>query len=115
MDLTTEMQKYRSILTDSETLPHCDDPEIMKSLSEWVHGFCKNESEKRRVSENIQRAEDSLRWLENKINALEKLLVKKPSKIKEIKQLQHQMRELELKLAFDPTYGAEIKNPENLL
>ena len=48
-------------------------------------------------------------WCQNAIKKLEELLVKKPSKRREIEQLKHQIREKELKLAFDPQYGGEVK------
>lgn len=113
MNLTEELARFKAIVNegfdDSDIKPHSADADVMKSLQDFVQAWCKGEDDKRRVSANIIRAEREIKWLEDKIAELEKLLEKKPSKIKEIKTLQHQMRERELHLAFDPWYGAEIK------
>jgi len=42
-----------------------------------------------------------IKWLENKISELSQQLTKKPSKIKHIKCLERQIKEINLKLTFE--------------
>jgi wobble nucleotide-excising tRNase len=83
--------------------------EFHESLKNFVSGWCADQDMKRRIEENIQRANYEIGWLQNEIGKLELQLVHKPSVIRQINQLQHQILELKVKMAFDPTYGAEIE------
>jgi hypothetical protein len=75
----------------------------------FVDAWAKDSAFKQRAEQNSRQAEHEIEWCQNAIKKLEELLIRKPSKIKEITQLKHQIREKEIKLAFDPTYGAEVK------
>lgn len=84
--------------------------EFNESLKQFVHSWCANEDNKRRVEENIKRANYEIAWLKNEIGKLSLNLSKKPSTIRQIMQYQHQILELRVKLAFDPSYGAKMEN-----
>ena len=83
--------------------------EFHESLKTFVDEWCKSEDNKRRVSENISRANSEISWMKNEISKLELNLSKKPSTIRQINQYEHQILELQVKLAFDPFYGAKIE------
>jgi len=87
--------------------------EFYNSLKQFVDGWCQNENNKRRISDNISRSNYEIFWLKNEISKLELNLSKKPSTIRQINQYEHQILELKVKLAFDPWYGAKIQEMEN--
>lgn len=65
-------------------------------MSDESFGFLMTENEKSGV--RPQNLPTEISWLKNKIAGLEELLVKKPSKIKEIRDCERQLRETEYNL-----------------
>jgi hypothetical protein len=101
---------YRTDYTEStDSTDYYIGDEFRDNLSKFVHAYVDREEKKRNAEEAQKRAESEIKWCQAAIVKLEALLDKKPSKIKEINNLKRQIREKELKLAFDPTYGAEVK------
>ena len=74
------------------------------SLAKFVKSWCDAEDHKRRAELSIRQAEHEIVWLNTEIQKLELRLDRKPSTIRQINQYRHQIREIELKLAFDPSY-----------
>jgi hypothetical protein len=106
--------------TTAPGLRLCDD--CYKSAIEHAMDRANGSRYKRRESDKVSESltdrdismkrsqmEHEIVWCQNAIKKLEELLVKRPSKIKEINTLKRQIREKELKLAFDPMYGAEMR------
>jgi hypothetical protein len=81
---------------------------VYKELAGFVHEWCKAESFKREAELARSRAEHEIIWIETAISKLILVLDNRPSTIKQINDLRRQKRELEVKLAFDPYYGAKI-------
>jgi hypothetical protein len=90
-----------------------DDKEFHEGMKAFIAGWCKGEENKRRISDNIRRTNHEIGWLRNAIKELELKMVYKPSAIKQIRQYEHQILEAQVKLAFDPWYGATIQEMEN--
>jgi hypothetical protein len=76
----------------------------------WVQSFVKDSANKREIPQRRSRMEHEIVWCQDAVKKLEDMLVRKPSKAKEINTLKRQIREKELKLAFDPFYGGEVKD-----
>lgn len=87
-----------------------DNPDFLLGLKNFVDGWCENENRIRNANLGRRGAENSIVCLTRKISELEPRLTSRPSTIKEINTLKHQIRELEIKLAFDPYLNPEITN-----
>jgi wobble nucleotide-excising tRNase len=87
--------------------------DFLNGMKNFVNGWCEREARIRRANEGRRRCVHEIGWMQNKISELEKKLVNRPSTIKEINNLKHQIREHEVKLAFDPYLNPDWKCDEN--
>ena len=104
-----ERIKNRKSLVKETSGDYYIDPEFKKGLRSFIDAYAKKNRKEIEIPRNRAQMEHEIEWCQNAIKKLEELLVKKPSKRREIEQLKHQIREKELKLAFDPQYGGEVK------
>jgi hypothetical protein len=70
-----------------------------ESLKEFVDTFVKSAQQKRAADETIRRCELEILCIQSEINALTPLLIRRPSTIRQINTLKHQIRERELTIA----------------
>jgi hypothetical protein len=78
-----------------------DNNEFNAGMKEFVDGRISAENRKRRNEDGIRRCEHEIVWMQKRIDELSLKLERKPSVIKEINNLKHQIRHAELMIAFD--------------
>lgn len=74
--------------------------DFYKDLAEWSHGFIKGMERQRMLQEDYTRKVQSIAWMEVEVKRLESRLARKPSVSKQIQHYRHDIRRLEIEIAF---------------
>jgi predicted nucleic acid-binding Zn-ribbon protein len=74
--------------------------DFIADLTAFVQAWVAAEDKKRRYDERMRSLEAEIVWLQKRINELEPMLTKRPSTIRQINDLKHQLRQHELDIAF---------------
>lgn len=102
-------EAYRALTNCLVDMKRNLDEDYNSEMASWVKAWIEDESRQREIPRRRAQLEHEIEWCEKAIAKLEQLLVKKPSKAHEINDLKRQIRQKQVTLAFDPSYGGEVK------
>jgi hypothetical protein len=91
-----------------------NDQDFLVGMKNFVDVWCAESDHRKRAEENVRQAEREIIWIQNRIQELELLRLRRPSVQTQIRDLKRQIREREVKIAFDDSYDPNLHRKESI-